>query len=289
MKLFRLFGIKVTLRLDALFTPLMIFLLFWLDKGIEPALIYAGPITLLLWLSILWHEFGHALESLRHGRPVKGISLWALGGVAVLETLEKSTPLEDLQIVAAGPLSSILLASLGLWVAMIPISYCTLFGITLFSINIVLTVFNLLPIYPMDGGRILVSILQMASDDLVSGIRIGTMVSMVLTVLLGLVGLLIGHVFLVLIMYFAFRIAYQVYRQAHFIPIFERKEMTHAQAMQLAMHESMHEVDREALMGFLIEQTKEFDQESFWDSKVVLTPEIFLQGDEEQEGSDESD
>jgi len=183
MKLFTLSGIPVTLRWDAILTPLVIFLLLYLDEGYHAALTYTGPVVLMLWFSILWHEFGHALEAQRHGRPVLGISLWALGGVAVLGEPEKSTPQQDLQIIAAGPLSSIFLAGLGLWLAFIPIWYCVAIGAFLFAINIVLAIFNLFPIFPMDGGRILVSILQILTGEYVTAIRTGTKISISLVYL----------------------------------------------------------------------------------------------------------
>lgn len=112
--------------------------------------------TLIFFFSILLHELGHALMAQRFGVPVRGITLFLLGGVAQI-TREVSTPGAEALIAGAGPSISILLggAFLGLMFAFDgrsdPLAAMfALLGIT----NVSVGVFNLLPGFPMDGGRL---------------------------------------------------------------------------------------------------------------------------------------
>lgn len=114
--------------------------------------------TLGFLLSIVLHEFGHALTARRFGVPTESIQLWALGGVARLSR-EAPTPKAEGWIAAAGPLTSIAIgaASVGLWAALggsaVESQYVSVLA-WLGVINAFLALFNLLPGAPLDGGRI---------------------------------------------------------------------------------------------------------------------------------------
>ncbi len=114
--------------------------------------------TLGFLLSIVLHEFGHALTARRFGVPTESIQLWALGGVARLSR-EAPTPKAEGWIAAAGPLTSIAIgaASVGVWAALggnaVGSQYVSVLG-WLGVINAFLALFNLLPGAPLDGGRI---------------------------------------------------------------------------------------------------------------------------------------
>jgi Zn-dependent protease len=109
-------------------------------------------------VSILIHEFAHALTARRFGVGTESIQLWALGGVARLDR-ESPTAKAEGWIAAAGPIGSIVVAlvSLGAWFALGATdsgsSYVAILG-WLGIINALLAVFNLLPGAPLDGGRI---------------------------------------------------------------------------------------------------------------------------------------
>ena len=110
-------------------------------------------------VSILLHEFGHALTARRFGVGTESIQLWALGGVARLSR-EPRQPKAEGWIAAAGPLTSVAIAvaSLGAWWALGGHSSNSDFVSVLAwlgFINAALAVFNLLPGAPLDGGRIL--------------------------------------------------------------------------------------------------------------------------------------
>jgi Zn-dependent protease len=116
---------------------------------------------LTLFLIVLLHEFGHALACRQVGGRANQIVLWPLGGVAYVDPPPR--PGATLWSIAAGPLVNVaLLPVLGLlwilsgslaWPEAMPNAYA--FIQTLFFINLGLLIFNLLPIYPLDGGQIL--------------------------------------------------------------------------------------------------------------------------------------
>jgi Zn-dependent protease len=123
----------------------------------------------IFFASVLAHELAHSVVARRHGVRVDGITLWMLGGVAKLGG-ESPTPRAELLISAAGPGTSVALA--GLFAAgatvMSGLGAPELLGSALAwlaVINAVLAAFNLIPAAPLDGGRILASLLWFHHDD----------------------------------------------------------------------------------------------------------------------------
>ncbi len=117
--------------------------------------------ALLLGASIIAHEFGHALTARRRGQRVDGITLWLLGGVARLVD-EPSSPRHAAEVAAAGPAVSLVLAAAGgLSAALLAIvgapALAVAVAIYLGVLNAGLALFNLLPVLPLDGGRLLQS------------------------------------------------------------------------------------------------------------------------------------
>ena len=114
-------------------------------------------IVVAIFLSVLVHELAHAGVANRLGYNVRQIYIDLFYGAAEID-LDHCPERDSIQIVAAGPISNLLLAiiSFGLYVGTgIP------FLAEMIVVNIVLFIFNILPIYPMDGGRILRSFLMM--------------------------------------------------------------------------------------------------------------------------------
>ncbi len=120
--------------------------------------------------SLLLHELAHALVARRHGVPIAGITLFLFGGVAEL-TAQPQTPRQELQIALAGPLMSLAL-SFGFWAlaqvigSMIAASPIVEVVGYLAMINLVLALFNLVPAFPLDGGRILRAYLWQRSGNI---------------------------------------------------------------------------------------------------------------------------
>jgi Zn-dependent protease/CBS domain-containing protein len=116
-----------------------------------------GLITSILFFgSILLHELGHAIVALRNQVPVRGITLFIFGGVAQLEQ-EARSPGAEFRIAIAGPAVSLALAGLfeSLWLLDQSIPYLAAPSIWLARINLMLAAFNLIPGFPLDGGRVL--------------------------------------------------------------------------------------------------------------------------------------
>lgn len=132
-------------------------------------------ISLLFFASILAHELGHSFVAIRTGTPVQSITLFIFGGVAGM-TREPDRAWHEFLIAIAGPLVSLGLAALFFGVRLIAPVNTPLFALveTLALINLVVAVFNMLPGFPMDGGRVLRAALWGLKGDLLWSTRIAT-------------------------------------------------------------------------------------------------------------------
>jgi Zn-dependent protease/predicted transcriptional regulator len=122
--------------------------------------------ALLFFTSLVMHEFGHALQARREGMEIEGITLWLFGGVAKFKGMFPSAGAE-FRIAVAGPLVSLALGVLFVlvaWLAGTPEAVDAV-AAWLGYINLTLLVFNLLPALPLDGGRVLRSLLWRARGD----------------------------------------------------------------------------------------------------------------------------
>jgi Zn-dependent protease/CBS domain-containing protein len=128
--------------------------------------------TAAFFLSLLLHEFGHALQARREGMEIDGITLWLFGGVARFRGAFPSAGAE-FRIAIAGPLVSLALGVLFVLLALAGLPQAV-DGVVawLGYINLTLLVFNLLPALPLDGGRVLRSLLWRAKGDLERATRI---------------------------------------------------------------------------------------------------------------------
>lgn len=131
--------------------------------------LFIGILTsLLIFSSVLVHELAHSLVALRQGEKVRSITLFILGGVAQI-TEEPKKPMKEFLMAVVGPISSLVVAlvflfiSLGLKTLSIPLSASAAY---VALINVILAVFNLLPGFPMDGGRVLRSVIWKVTGDL---------------------------------------------------------------------------------------------------------------------------
>jgi Zn-dependent protease len=111
--------------------------------------------TILLFGGVLIHELSHSLIARRKGTEVKSITLFIFGGVAQISN-EPKDPNSELLIAIAGPIASLILAGLFFLIAYLsPEEISSAIFSYLFLVNVVLAVFNLIPAFPLDGGRIL--------------------------------------------------------------------------------------------------------------------------------------
>jgi Zn-dependent protease/CBS domain-containing protein len=164
LKIARLFGIPVFVHVSWL----VIFgLVTWtLATGYFPqrypeisergAWLRSLAAALLFFVSILLHELGHALVALRHGIEIRSITLFIFGGVARLGH-DPEDGRTELKVAAAGPVVSIALGALFYVAASLPFLSEAAHSVAryLAFINIAIAVFNLVPAFPLDGGRLL--------------------------------------------------------------------------------------------------------------------------------------
>ena len=125
--------------------------------------------ALLLFLSVLIHELAHATTARARGIPVERITLFIFGGVAEMR-MEARRPLDEFVLTIVGPLASLALAG-AFWAAGFGLESAgwegsALLAMTLARLNLILAVFNMVPAFPLDGGRVLRSALWQLTGDL---------------------------------------------------------------------------------------------------------------------------
>ncbi|MDA0990482.1 MAG: site-2 protease family protein [Verrucomicrobia bacterium] len=122
------------------------------------AVIWSIVLEAGLGISIILHELGHSLVAIRKGCPVREITLMCIGGLAQMERIP-TRPRDELLMAAAGPAVSLVIGVV--LIGLGTVSYHFQIGVLYFpllwlgGLNLVLVVFNLIPAFPMDGGRIL--------------------------------------------------------------------------------------------------------------------------------------
>ncbi|MEX2081053.1 MAG: site-2 protease family protein [Dehalococcoidia bacterium] len=137
------------------------------DRGRTTHIIMAAVSALAFFACIVLHELAHSIVAKLYSIPVRSITLFLIGGVAQI-TREARKPAAELYMAAAGPLTSLVLgaAFLGVWWALgsgdTPVDYVLVW---LSLMNVVLGVFNFLPAFPMDGGRVFRSLIWMVSGN----------------------------------------------------------------------------------------------------------------------------
>jgi Zn-dependent protease/predicted transcriptional regulator len=144
--------------------------------GISPAASYGlGLLSiLLLFASVLAHEFGHAIVARRHGVEVEEIDLWLLGGVSRLKGHPREAG-DELRYAVAGPLVTAAIAAVfGAIAFALPASAPAALRAVIdyqVYVNVALLLFNLVPAFPLDGGRIARALLWRRRHDLTSATR----------------------------------------------------------------------------------------------------------------------
>jgi len=177
-----------------------------------------------LFGSIVLHEFSHSLVARRYGVPMKGITLFIFGGIAEMKD-EPPNAKSEFMMAIAGPICSLLLAVLffaAAWLLRAIAVPSTILGVCIYLswINAVLVAFNMIPAFPLDGGRVMRAVLWGWKKD----IRWATRISSVLgswfgLALIGLgvfslfMGNFVGGIWWVLIGFFLRQIAQQSYQQ----------------------------------------------------------------------------
>jgi stage IV sporulation protein FB len=202
------------------------------------ALLTEVLLTVLVLVSIALHEIGHALAAKYFGVKTHEIILYPFGGVARIA--KEFTEWKELIVAAAGPLTS---AAIALVLHLIPVNAEMSASVvnlhqSLRGINIILCLFNLIPAYPMDGGRILKAILELL--QIKSATSIATSLGQVVSILMGCLGFYYQNPILVLVSIVVFfaamseRARVQEFHLADKTPI--TKVMTTLDALTIISH-----------------------------------------------------
>ena len=158
-----------------------------------------------LFVSVVLHELGHSWAAGRYGIHTESITLWLLGGLASLETIPREWQ-KEFWIAIAGPTASVLVAAVAYGIVLVlPASLPVatfIFG-WLVVTNLVLTAFNLLPAFPMDGGRILRALLA-RSQPYATATRTAARIGAVFALVFAVVGVLSFSPILLLVALFVY-------------------------------------------------------------------------------------
>jgi Zn-dependent protease len=197
MRIAKVFGINLYIHWTFWLLPLWI-VFFGHESGIVSLWMHLLLIAALFGCIVL-HELGHALTARHFGIGTRSITLSPLGGIAQLERMSHK-PWEEFCIAIAGPLVNVaiagvlgfaLFAGLGIDAQILETLPGTFVGMLLL-VNIVMVVFNMIPAFPMDGGRVLRAILA-SWMGLLQGTRVAVTVGTIFAVLIGLGGVFLLH------------------------------------------------------------------------------------------------
>ena len=223
LKIARIWGIDVQVHWS--FVLILFYGAFLFSRNASNVLngaIYGVIVILLLFVCVVLHEFGHAMTAKYFGVNVPHITLLPIGGVAQLERMPRK-PMHEFLIAIAGPAVNFVLAALLLPVALLVVFTSMRVGsswmmisalmrtaqsmslggllLTLVGTNILLGIFNLLPAFPMDGGRILRALLALRLQY-IPATRIAVLVGRGMAVLFAIWGIFGGDILMLLVAFF---------------------------------------------------------------------------------------
>jgi len=207
-KIGRFAGIDVFVHSTFLLLIGFIGLSSWQQDRSITAVVSGIGFILALFLCVVLHEYGHALTARRYGIATRDITLLPIGGVARLERMPDD-PRQELWVALAGPAVNVVIAVvllIGLFLTNSQVSLANInvnsgsFLVRLIAINVTLVLFNLLPAFPMDGGRVLRALLSLRMEYTRST-QIAATIGQGMAVLFGFIGLF-SNPFLLFIAFF---------------------------------------------------------------------------------------
>lgn len=236
LKIGSAFGIGIYLHWSFLLLVVGIVVFFVVQSGPTASALTSIGVVLGVFACVVLHEYGHALTARRFDVPTRSITLYPIGGLARLERIP-SDPMKEFWIAIAGPAVNVVIA-LGLGAVVVatgrPMSPEVLSEPmqdplpTLVWLNIGLAVFNLLPAFPMDGGRVLRALLAM-KQDYAQATQTAANIGQGMAILFGLLGVLSFNPVLLFIALFVYAGAQRESQQAMF------RSFTHGATVRHAM------------------------------------------------------
>ena len=213
IRLFRFAGIEVFLHFSW-FLVAAIYISGYIRRYESP--VWGVLEYISVFAIVLIHEFGHALACRQVGGIADRIVLWPLGGIAFVNPPRR--PGAYLWSIAAGPLVNVILLPVLAFVSMmaqasLPGSDVAVFFRDLNFINAVLLGFNLLPVFPLDGGQIVRGLLWFPFGEIRS-LQISSVIGLIGGAILGIVGLMAGSVWWAVLAFFLLSRAWYGWQQA---------------------------------------------------------------------------
>ena len=172
LKICRVYGVDVRVHLTFALLIGWVAFIYWRQSQTITASVTGVLFILAVFLCVVLHEFGHALAARRYGIKTRDIILLPIGGVARLERMP-TYPLHELWVALAGPAVNIVIAGVLFICLMLTASLDSVKLLTLGSgtfierlmiVNIFMVGFNMIPAFPMDGGRVLRAVLATRKD-----------------------------------------------------------------------------------------------------------------------------
>lgn len=174
--------------------------------------LFSSITSVFFFLTLLFHEISHSVVAQSYGIKIKSITLLIIGGIAQMEDIPKE-PRKEAMISAAGPAFSLGIGILAyaIYIAFYQVSEVTwtfgkafLISVSIIAYyNIILGIFNLIPAFPMDGGRIFRAMLAM-NMPYIDATRIAVAVGKSFAIIMGILGLFTFNLFLLLIAFFLY-------------------------------------------------------------------------------------
>lgn len=213
IKLMDIFGIRIAV--DGSWFLILFLIIFWLSSSFRSELRSSDAVAylttvatvLLFFGSLVMHELGHAVAARRQGIEVRNITLFLFGGFTQMSR-DAATPAEEFKIAAAGPLATLLFALICLGVDLAIVGphrledaallranvrvTPVLLGLSwLLLMNVAILAFNLVPAFPLDGGRIARAIVWRVTGDKAAGTRTAAQLGRAFAFVVGAGGLLL--------------------------------------------------------------------------------------------------
>lgn len=207
-KIARVAGIDISIHTTFLILIGWIGISAWLADHSFGAVVESVGFVLALFACVVIHEFSHALVARKYGIQTRDITLLPIGGVARLERMPED-PRQELWVAIAGPLANVVLSVILLVVLQLTGGLKSLADLSLQSssflarltmVNITLALFNLLPAFPMDGGRVVRALLA-SRMEYTRATHYASVLGQVMAFILGFIGLLFNP-FLIFIAFF---------------------------------------------------------------------------------------
>lgn len=263
------------------------------EGGTWADMLVLSAIFLLLYVCVIMHEYGHALTARRYGVDTRDIIMFPIGGVARLERIPEK-PMQEFFIAIAGPLVNVVIA-----ICLVPLVFTldpeAAYGInlrypelldatnfswniilpTLFVSNIVLVLFNLIPAFPMDGGRVLRSLLSIKLGRL-RATQIAAILGQIVAVGFLIWGLYSSHFITALIgvfVFFAARNEYQMVQQDSLLSNHTVRDILRPHFTHISIHDTLEK----PILEFEKGQEQHFLVQDDFGKIIGVLPNYFLE------------